>query len=78
MKLRQKILSIALAMACTVSFCAGATTVGAVSYSRQIKYDGYLYYKQVDDNNDGTFDYIEISDCETYDTEVIIPTEIGC
>ena len=76
MQLRQKLVSVLSAAACAVSFCAGAVTVSAETYSDEMKYDDYLSYKQIDEDEDGTFNYVEISDCDKSVTEVIIPDEI--
>ncbi len=51
-------------------------TAYAVSYSDSVKYGDYLQYKQVDEDYDGTYDYIEISDCDQSAESVDIPSEI--
>ena len=76
MQLRQKLISVLSAAACTMSFCAGAVTVSAVTESETMKYGDYLSYRQIDEDEDGTFDYIEISNCDESVTEVVIPSEI--
>ena len=48
----------------------------AESYSDTLLYDGDLFYRQVDEDEDGTYDYIEISDCSESVTEIEIPSEI--
>ena len=53
------------------------TLIGnAADYSDALQYGDYLYYKQIDEDEDGTYDYVEISDCETLATEIEIPAEI--
>ena len=39
-------------------------------------YGNYLYYKTVDEDGDGTDDYVSITDCDSSAVEVEIPTEI--
>jgi len=40
------------------------------------KYGDYLYYQKADENEDGTYDYIEIDDCDTSVKSIEIPSEI--
>ncbi|MGN0620726.1 MAG: leucine-rich repeat domain-containing protein, partial [Porcipelethomonas sp.] len=40
-------------------------------------YGDYLYYRTVDENYDGTYDYIQICNCDTSAVSVEIPDEIG-
>ena len=51
-------------------------TAEAVTYGEEMKYGDYLYYKTVDEDEDGTSDYVEISGCDTSVIEVEIPNEI--
>lgn len=46
------------------------------SYSGQSQYGDYLFYKKVDDDEDGTYDYVEITNCDPSVTEIEIPSEI--
>ena len=48
MRLKQKIISVASAMACAVSFCAGAMMADAVSYSQEMQYGKYFTYRNID------------------------------
>lgn len=78
MKIRKKIAGVVMAMVCTVSGLALGQpfTAEAVTYSDEIKYGDYLYYQKVDKDMDGTYDYVEISDCDTSVVSVEIPAEI--
>lgn len=49
----------------------------AYTYGEETKYGDYLYYITVDEDEDGTYDYVEITDCDTSATEVEIPAEIN-
>ena len=40
-------------------------TAEAVTYGEKIKYGDYLYYEPVDEDENGTYDYVEITDCDT-------------
>ncbi|MCM1226819.1 MAG: leucine-rich repeat protein [Clostridium sp.] len=50
--------------------------VNAESYSDEMQYDDYLYYKKVDEDDDGIYDYIKITDCDESAINIDIPTEI--
>lgn len=57
----------------------GGNTVTAASYSEMIPFiEGeHCYYKMIDENDDGIYDYAEI--CETHtinNTEIIVPSEV--
>lgn len=76
---KKKCLSIMTSMICTASVFAGGVqllTANAETYSEKMQYGDYLYYKQVDEDEDGIYDYIEITDCDESATEVEIPSEI--
>ncbi|MBQ7901767.1 MAG: hypothetical protein IJ365_07405 [Clostridia bacterium] len=51
-------------------------TAEAENYSYEAKYGDHLYYKKVDEDEDGTYDYVRISDCDRSATSVEIPSEI--
>ncbi|MBQ3565935.1 MAG: leucine-rich repeat protein, partial [Oscillospiraceae bacterium] len=51
-------------------------TVEAGSYSYEMSYDDYLTIQKVDKDDDGTYDYVEIVECDTSATEIEIPSEI--
>ncbi|MGN1087336.1 MAG: leucine-rich repeat protein [Porcipelethomonas sp.] len=51
-------------------------TAKAVNYSKEVKYGDYLYYKTVDEDEDGTYDYAEITDCDETARTIDIPFEI--
>ncbi|MGN0613137.1 MAG: leucine-rich repeat domain-containing protein, partial [Porcipelethomonas sp.] len=48
----------------------------AESCSDELQYGDYLFYQQVDEDEDGTYDYVEITDCDESVTEIEIPDEI--
>ncbi|MCM1233584.1 MAG: leucine-rich repeat protein [Ruminococcus flavefaciens] len=57
--------------------CEGQSMiVNARIYSETANYGDYLEYKKVDVDEDGTYDYIIISDCDKSVTSVDIPDEI--
>ena len=78
MKIRLRITGIVMAMVCAVSgfVLRQPMTAEAVTYSDEIKYGDYLYYQKFDENMDGTYDYVEISDCDESALMVVIPAEI--
>lgn len=47
-----------------------------VIYSDQENYEDTLYYVKADEDKDGVYDYVEISDCNVILTEINIPDEI--
>lgn len=51
-------------------------TASALSYSNQMQYDDYLYYKAVDSDEDYVYDSIIISKCDSSAVEVQIPSVI--
>ncbi len=51
-------------------------TANALSYSAQMQYDDYLYYKAVDSDDDYVYDSVMISKCDTSAVEVQIPSVI--
>jgi len=51
-------------------------TAEAESYSDNIAYGDYLTIQKVDEENDGTYDYVKIYDCDDSATEIDIPSEI--
>ena len=79
MKLRQKIAGLLTAMVCTAGICAGgygSMTGGAETTSDEMQYGDYLYYRQVDENSDGVYDLVRITNCEDEATEVEIPEKL--
>ncbi|MGN1086104.1 MAG: hypothetical protein ACI4Q5_03630, partial [Porcipelethomonas sp.] len=48
----------------------------AYTYGEETKYGDYLYYITVDEDEDGTYDYAFILDCDTSVVSVEIPAEI--
>ncbi|MGN0613410.1 MAG: leucine-rich repeat protein [Porcipelethomonas sp.] len=51
-------------------------TAEAANYSSQMEYGDYLSYVRVDDDEDGFYDHVEITDCDTSAVPVEIPSEI--
>ena len=73
MKIKKRLLSLAVSIVCTAGIYVSGTApiiAGAETY-------GVLTYKVVDNNNDGSGDYVEITDCDESATSVEIPAEIG-
>ncbi|MGN0620407.1 MAG: leucine-rich repeat domain-containing protein, partial [Porcipelethomonas sp.] len=48
----------------------------AATYGDKTQYGDYLYYEAVDEDDDGIYDYIEISGCDSSAVSVEIPPEI--
>ncbi|MGN0620725.1 MAG: leucine-rich repeat protein, partial [Porcipelethomonas sp.] len=66
-----------VATSATASTSAVTTSVTtAVTYGDETEYGDHLYYRTVDEDDDGTYDYIIISDCDTSAVSVEIPGEI--
>ena len=74
MRIKNKLLSFAAVIACTANvFMAGGTgliSAGAETYNE-------LTYRRVDENSDGSFDYVVITDCVEEATSIKIPDKIG-
>ncbi len=64
-----------LCIACVLTI-GQPLSVNAEIYGKEITY-GYLTYQTVDENEDGMFDYIQITGCDKLVTEVEIPSEIN-
>ena len=81
MKLTKRLVAVAMAAAtaCSLNFFTGVNNsliVEAADYGDKMQYDDYLFYKQVDKDEDGIYDYVEITDCDKSAEKVIIPSEI--
>lgn len=79
MKIRQRIAGILASMVCTASvFCANSNVLiaDAEICSDIMQYGDCLLYEQVDDDEDGVFDYVEITGCDEAATVAEIPEEI--
>ena len=64
-------------MLITVNICYPSgmyMTVNSVWRSDEYSYDENLNYFKIDEETDGIFDYIEISECKTSVTKVEIPS----
>lgn len=74
----KEIFSVLSAFVCTGSMCFGVMQTGMINACPVYEhmYDNYLYYEKVDEDNDGTDDYIKLIDCDKSVTEVEIPSEI--
>ena len=83
MKFAKRITSIALASVTAMSLCTVQSfsemqtmTAFAESCSDQAQYGDYLYYQMGDEDDDETYDYVTITDCDESATEIEIPDEI--
>ncbi len=78
MHIAKKITGILTAMVCAAgTVCGGSSLIAdAETYGEQAGYGDYLYYQTVDEDEDGTYDYVEITDCDESAVEVDIPSEI--
>ena len=72
MKLRKRLLSLALSAVCAASI----TLCGVPVASAETGTYEALTYEKIDEDNNGTDDYVEITDCDTSVTSVEIPAEI--
>lgn len=59
-----------------IVYTGTVTVKGEEPYDRGTSYDAYLYYRIIDEDKDGEYDYVEISDCEGTAVSVEIPDEI--
>ena len=68
----------AICALCTISIQSPISdiSVSALSWSDELSYGDYLKYQKFDRDEDGTYDYIEITDCDESATEIEIPGEI--
>jgi hypothetical protein len=78
MRIAKKITGVLTAMVCAAgAVCGGSSLIAdAETYGEQAGYGDYLYYQTVDEDEDGTYDYVEITDCDESAVEVDIPSEI--
>ena len=78
--MKKKIISMITALACAV--CAVGVMpatddmASAESYSDDFSYGDYLKYHKVNEDNDRSYDYIEISECDRTAQSVVIPDMI--
>ncbi len=83
MKLAKRLTAVFLAavMMCLLNTFIKETDISlmaeAASVSDEMKYGDYLYYQQVDEDKDGTYDYVEITGCDKSAVKIIIPSEIN-
>lgn len=75
MKLNRKITSVLTAAVCGISSTVSGGFLTLVVEAEK-NYGDYLYYQQIDENYDGTYDYIKITDCDESAAEIEIPSEI--
>ncbi len=76
MKIRQRIEGVLTAMVCTASIFTSSLIAEAEICSEIMQYGDCLLYEQVDEDEDGTFDYVEITGCDEAATVAEIPEEI--
>ncbi len=77
MKIVKRLTSIIL----TLALCMSNISMSNIHMSFKVdavseKYGDYLYYRKVDENDDGKYDYIIISDCDKSADKVVIPNKI--
>lgn len=74
---KRKIFSILISMVCSASIFAAfqMPIINADTYGEESTY-GYLTYQKVDEDENGTYDYIQINGCDKSADEVEIPNEI--
>lgn len=75
MNITKKLLSVLTATFCAASVCVGAISVSAEKISAEKTNNG-LYYVKVDEDEDGIYDFVRITDCATSATSVLIPKSI--
>lgn len=75
MKIIKKILSITITIICSVSILTDGLWRNQTAKAEEGTY-GLLTYNTVDEDGDGTFDYVKITACDQSVTEVEIPSEI--
>jgi len=83
MKLAKRITGIVTAAIMAISMCGGhmfsevqPLIVEAESISDELQYKNFLYYQKVDEDDDGNYDYVEITNCDKLYTDVVIPGAI--
>lgn len=78
MSLRKKVISVLTATGCMLNFAAMGTVSTAIAQtaSDEFNYGEYLTYTNVDEDDDGVYDYVEITGCDQSVTEVEIPAAI--
>lgn len=78
MRIAKKITGILTVMVCAAGTVWGGSSLiaGAETYGEQAGYGDYLYYQTVDEDEDGTDDFVKITDCDESATEAEIPAEI--
>ncbi len=78
MRIAKKITGILTAMVCAAgTVCGGYSLIAeAADISEEMLYGDYLYYVAYDEDENGIYDYVEITGCDEAATEVEIPAEI--
>lgn len=77
MKSIKRILGIATATILSIcNISINPVIASTFSYEDNQQYGDYLYYVTIDEDQDGTYDYIKISGCDESATEIEIPSEI--
>ena len=79
----KKIIGVITAIICAICTTGGGVqplisdiSVSAETTSDELSYGDYLKYQKIDEDDDGTYDYIRITDCDESATEIEIPGEI--
>ena len=72
---KKQIMSVLAALTCAICTME-PLIVSAESSSDTLQYGEYLSYVQVDEDDNGTYDYVEITGCDTSAVSVDIPSEI--
>ncbi|MCM1226612.1 MAG: leucine-rich repeat protein [Clostridium sp.] len=72
--MKKKILCAVTAIMCLIGLAP--LNSNAETYSDEMQYGDCLYYKQIDKDEDGIYDYIEISGCDESAKTADIPDEI--
>lgn len=75
MKIAKKLLSVLTATFCAASACVCGISVSAELVSTEKSSNG-LYYVKVDEDEDGIYDFVRITDCAPTATSVLIPKSL--
>ncbi len=75
MKKFRKIISMLTAVTCAASLCFGVASAEEHAEDT-LRYGDYISYQMMDENDDGTADFVKITDCDKAAAEIEIPAEI--
>ncbi|MCI7804717.1 MAG: hypothetical protein MR503_06550, partial [Oscillospiraceae bacterium] len=78
MRIAKKITGILTAMVCAAGIFAGSysSLIAEAEYYIGLENNGEFWYDKVDEDEDGTSDFVAIANCDKSLTEVEIPSEI--